>query len=67
MQIWKATWRTESGESEGFSYGETRKTALLRKPYPDASLEKSEKITVYYSAKGIVNALNQHGSHPDNG
>lgn len=68
MKIWKFHYRTSSGESEGFSYGKTKKEAISNAPHNGlVEFEKAERIAVKYSRQGIIDALNRHGDHPNNG
>lgn len=67
MEIWKITYRTLSGEREGFSYGRTKKEAVEFAIHKNMEIEKAEKIQIEYSERGIISALNIHASHPDNG
>lgn len=72
MKLWKIIWKEldeDGGAHTGYSYGRTRKEAIANglKSNGISEFREAVKIDVEYSEKGIVNALNVNGSHPDNG
>jgi len=67
MNIWKTSFETPSGESAGFGYGRTKKDSIDNRPSVEAVPTFSKLIIIDYSERGIIAALREHASHPDNG
>lgn len=69
MKIWKISWRDNSFESHGYSYGLTKNDAIANKPLttPKDDDKTFTRINVGITASGVISALNEHGSHNDNG
>ncbi len=66
MRLYRIHYTRDGGESDGYSYCSTKREAeLLRKDEPDNVTYES--IVVKVTKDGILSALNQFGSHCDNG
>ncbi len=65
MKIYKTSYTTPSGESAGYHFASSnRKAAAYSVP---GTIRETEVIEVKPTKKGILEALNTHASHNDNG
>jgi hypothetical protein len=74
MILWRVHWRTEGGNSNGFTWFRTRRAAkaemekvIDRDALIDSDLPEVERVEVEVSAEGVFAALHVYASHPDNG
>lgn len=70
MQLFKITYKTASGENAGFSFGKTKKQAIANKPLHiigTSKIDKCEALTIEWNVFGVIDSLNEHASHADNG
>jgi hypothetical protein len=66
MKIYKVSFRDNMGEHKGYEYFSSSKEAKrVWKEYRE--MADIETIDVTPTKKGIISALNNNASHPDNG
>ena len=73
MKLYKVHYETNGGASAGVSWHTSRKNAIIHankykaESEPDENLPSIAQLTIVLTRGGILDFLDRHASHPDNG